>query len=281
LHWHTAFGALDLSTPLFLGILNITPDSFSDGGKHREPSRALVQAQRLVSQGVRMLDVGAESTRPGAAPLGEAQEWERLAPTLKLLGQELSRIPLSLDTRHTDPARRALASGTSVLNDVTGFSDPAMLDLAKRSSCGLIAMRSRIRAGQLWMPDYAQAGFETAARAIQELAEVRDRLLGAGIAPARVLLDPGFGFGTTYQEDLALWEALPRLPTLLNWPVEGFCIGISRKRFLAWRAHQPGLAPKERDALTWEAHTEALELGYRVIRTHSLPPDDGESPTDL
>lgn len=271
MRWLTTSGALDLSIPLFLGIINLTPDSFSDGGLNNSPSRALERAEALVSQGVSMLDLGAESTRPGAASLGEDQEWERLGPVLDLLGQQLSNIPLSLDTRHFAPAQKGLTCGVSVLNDVTGFSNPAMLELAQGSSCGLIAMRSRIREGSLFMPDYGGDGLDDAEEAIRELGMVRDRLLGAGIAPERVLLDPGFGFGTTFREDLALWNALPHLPSLLDWPVERFCIGVSRKRFLAWRSEQPGLAPIGRDELTRRAHTEAIGCGYRIFRTHSIP----------
>ena len=104
--------------------------------------------------------------------------------------------------------------------------------------------------------------------AIGELIQVRDRLLDAGIAPDRILLDPGLGFGTSYSGDLALWESLDRLPEALAWPRERFCIGVSRKRFLAWRAGTRDLPPPERDALTAQAHQQALELGYRVFRTH-------------
>ncbi|MDE3246243.1 MAG: dihydropteroate synthase, partial [Acidobacteriota bacterium] len=168
-------------------------------------------------------------------------------------------------------AAKGLDAGISVLNDVTGFSDPAMLDLARHSDCGLIAMRSRMQAGALWMPDYSGAAACAAEAAVEELRVVRDRLLHQGIASERILLDPGFGFGTTFGEDLALWGSLPILPELLAWPVERFCIGISRKRFLAWRNGTPELPPQERDGLTREAHDEARALGYRVFRTHELP----------
>jgi dihydropteroate synthase len=263
---------------LFLGILNLTPDSFSDGGRFQAPEAALAQARRLVEAGAGMLDLGAESTRPGAAPVPPGEEWARLAPVLELLRAALPRVPLSLDTRHPEVAARGLAAGVSVLNDVTGFSDPGMLDLARTTGAGLIAMRSRLREGALWMPDYGGSGESSDALAVSELAGVRDRLLGAGIAPARVLLDPGFGFGTTFPEDAALWRGLPSLPRRLDWPVEGFCLGVSRKRFLAWRAGRPGLPPDQRDGLTAEAHAEAAAWGCRVFRTHALPaPQPGEA----
>lgn len=258
------------SGPLFLGILNLTPDSFSDGGRYLDPAAALNQARALAQAGARMLDLGAESTRPGAAIVDTATEWGRLESALSALTTALPRIPLSLDTRHAAVAAPGLAAGAAVINDVAGFSDPAMLDLAVDSPCGLIAMRSRQSGAGFHMPPYDDPSPRDAERAIAELRIVRDRMLGAGIPPERLLLDPGFGFGTTFAEDLALWEALPRLPEALAWPAERFCIGISRKRFLAVRAGTPGLAPDRRDELTAQAHAEALRWGYQVFRTHAL-----------
>lgn len=254
--------------PLFIGILNVTPDSFSDGGRFQSPEAAVVQARRLVEAGAGMLDVGAESTRPGAASVSAAEEWARLEGVIKALREALPDTSLSLDTRHFETAQRGLNAGVAVLNEVTGFSDPAMLDLARGSDCGLIAMRSTQREGRLLMPPYEgpPAGDPAA-----ELRRVRDRLLGAGIDPHRILLDPGFGFGTTFEGDSALWADLPHLPARLDWPVDRFCLGISRKRFLAWRNGTSHLPPAARDSLTTQAHAEAAALGYRFFRTHSLP----------
>lgn len=258
------------SKPLFIGILNLTPDSFSDGGRFVDPSAALAQARSLAQAGARMLDLGAESTRPGAALVDAATEWARLEPVLAALTEALPGLPLSLDTRHAAVAERGLAAGVSVLNDVTGFTHPAMLELARRSGCGLIAMRSRRAGDGFLMPPYTDPAPKTAEAAFQELAALRDRLRGAGIPDGRVLLDPGFGFGTTFAEDLALWEALPQLPEALAWPADRICIGISRKRFLAARAGVPELPPARRDALTTAAHAQALGWGYRVFRTHAI-----------
>lgn len=258
------------ATPLYIGILNLTPDSFSDGGRFLEPESALAQARHLVRSGARMLDLGAESTRPGAASLDPDQEWSRLEAVLPALVESLPGLPLSLDTRHAEVAARGLAAGVTVLNDVSGFSDPDMLALAQTTTCGLIAMRSRRQGGGFHMPPYDDPAPKIAQSAITELWALRDRLRRAGIAEGRVLLDPGFGFGTTYLEDLALWEGLPRLPEALAWPVDRFCIGVSRKRFLAARAGCPGLPPLQRDGLTATAHAEAISLGYRVFRTHAI-----------
>lgn len=259
-----------ISRPLYLGILNLTPDSFSDGGRFQAPSAALEQARNLIQCGARMLDLGAESTRPGATPLDCASEWARLVPILVALNSLQPEIPLSLDTRHAEVASRGLEAGVRVLNDVTGFADPAMLALAVDSTCGLIAMRSRRLGAAFLMPPYDDPAPRNAEAAIGELAQIRDRLLKAGIAPERILLDPGFGFGTTFREDLALWEALPSLPRRLDWPADRFCLGVSRKRFLATRAGSPALPPAQRDDLTSTAQQEALVWGYRVFRTHAV-----------
>lgn len=267
--WHTGSGALSVADPLYLGILNVTPDSFSDGGRFQDADAALAQARGLLAQGAGALDVGGESTRPQASPVAAEAEWARLEPVLRRLRAELPQVPLSLDTRHAGVALRGLQSGVAILNDVTGFRDPELLRVARASGCGLIAMRSRLEGDGFAMPPYGLAGPDQADAAIAELAAVRDRLLGAGIEPQRILLDPGFGFGTTFTEDRALWAALERLPAALDWPVQRFCLGISRKRFLAWRAGTPALAPADRDALTAQAHREALGLGYRVFRTHT------------
>lgn len=270
--WLTSAGPLDLTEPLPLGILNLTPDSFSDGGCHLAPADALRQGERLLREGARALDLGAESTRPGAGVLDAEAEWERLAPGLEALRARLPKAVLSLDTRHAAVALKGLGRGAAVLNDVTGFEDDGLRRLAQHSACGLIAMRSRREGSGFLMPDYGGPGHASAEPALAELRAVRDRLLRDGIAPERILLDPGFGFGTTHREDEALWEALPRMPELLQWPAERICIAISRKRFVAWHTGQPELPPAQRDAATHALHREAEALGYRVFRTHALPP---------
>lgn len=270
MQWHITPGKLDLDQPVFLGILNITPDSFSDGGRHLAPRAAEEQAMHLLEDGAAILDLGAESTRPGAAPITPDEEWERLRPVLDLLRRNLPQVPLSLDTRHPQVARKGLERGVAILNDISGFSHPALLALAQESSCGLIAMRSRMMDGKLHMPEYNGSGASSPDSAIKELCKIKERLLEAGIATDRILLDPGFGFGTVFSEDLALWQALPMLPKALDWPVQRFCIGISRKRFIARRAGVSTLPPDQRDELTHVAHAEARSLGYRVFRTHTV-----------
>jgi dihydropteroate synthase len=219
-----------------------------------------------------MLDLGAESTRPGATAVDASEEWRRLEPVLSLLLRELPGTPVSVDTRRAETAARALDLGASVINDVSGFAEPGMLALASESRCGLIAMRCRLLDGEPWMPAYDGPGLMEPESAIAEMQQVSRRLLDAGIDPGRVLLDPGFGFGTTYAEDRALWDALPSLPRRLDWAAERICIGVSRKRFVARRfAGDSDLAPAQRDPASAAAHRQAEGWGYRVFRTHALP----------
>ena len=251
-----------------MAILNLTPDSFSDGGAFIEPENAIAQGKKLLAQGARIIDIGAESTRPGSRYVAPEEEWERLAPVINGLRRECQDCTMSIDTRHIEVASLALKAGADIINDITGFQDAEMLDLASHSNGGLIAMRIRLIDGQIFMPDYSDPSPKKADDAIGELKAVKDRLLNANIAPERILLDPGFGFGTTFLEDKAIWNALPQLPKLLNWPTERFCIGISRKRFVsrAFEVEGNGLL----DAKTAEMHEAAANIGYRVFRTHSV-----------
>ena len=252
----------------YLGIINLTPDSFSDGDPSPNPKRALLQGKRLLAQGATVLDIGAESTRPGASPIDQAEEWGRLRPGLDMLRSECPDCMLSVDTRNAETAALALERGADIINDVTGFHSREMLDLAKKSDCGLIAVRSRFPEGDIRTPDYSDAAPKTARSALQELETVKNCLLDGGIEPDRMLLDPGFGFGTTFLEDSAIWGVLGEMPTFLDWPVERFCIGISRKRFVARRF---GVAENNPlDGKTAELHKTAANMGYGVFRTHSI-----------
>ncbi|MDR2697236.1 MAG: dihydropteroate synthase [Holophagales bacterium] len=269
MYWELPRNKVRLGSLCYLAILNLTPDSFSDGGLFLDTDSALNHVGGLLAQGAQIIDIGAESTKPGSHPVEHKEEWARIAPIMSGIQKEHPDCLLSIDTRHTETARLALSLGADIINDVTGFQDPEMLELISNSNCGLIAMRIRMINGHIWMPDYSDPSPKDADSAIQELKIVRDRLFNAGIEPERILLDPGFGFGTTFLEDQALWGALPEIPALLNWPVERFCIGISRKRFVA-RSFEVG-ENILLDVKTAELNKNAVNIGYRVLRTHSIP----------
>ena len=269
MYWSLPRNQAHLGSICYFAILNLTPDSFSDGGLFLDPAKAVNRGKELLAQGARVIDIGAESTRPGSQPVAPQEEWARIAPVLSGLRLEHPDCMLSIDTRRAEVASLALNAGADIINDVTGFQDPEMLELASNSNCGIVAMRIRMMDGQIWMPDYLDQTPKNVYSAIQELKIVKDRLLNAGIEPERILLDPGFGFGTTLLEDQAMWNAMPGLPAKLNWPVERFCIGISRKRFVA---HTFGVSGNTLlDAKTAELHKHAAGIGYKVFRTHSLP----------
>ena len=239
-----------------MGILNVTPDSFSDGGLHAAPETALAHALRLEAAGADWLDIGAESTRPGFAPVDPDEEWRRLAPVLDALRGHL-RIPLSLDTRHAATARRAFAAGAGIamLNDVGGLADPDLLDFARSGDFSVVLMHGMAHALDPDDPHPAASISRWFERRISSL----------GIAPGRLVLDPGIGFGTTRAQDAAL--VLDPAPlTRLGLPL---LYGLSRKRVLA---HLPPIsAAPDPDTLSahWSLH--AWRHGASLLRLHALP----------
>lgn len=200
---------------LLMGILNITPDSFSDGGRHFNQDTALARALQMVTEGADIIDVGGESTRPGAVPVSVAEELERVIPVITAI-RSTSAIPISVDTSKVAVAEAALASGASMLNDVWGGrKDPAMLKLAARADVPICLMHNRTKAV------YADVVSEVAA----DLLESVEAALQASIKEENILLDPGIGFGKTPLHNLELLSRLKEI-TGLGYPV---LLGVSRK----------------------------------------------------
>lgn len=259
----------DESSQVFIGILNITPDSFSDGGRYLDPEAALKHAEALIQSGALIIDIGAESTRPKATPVDPENEWNRLEKVLPQLIKEFGNsIPFSLDTRHSAVALRGIDEGVTIINDVTGFLDPAMCRVLSNPSVGAIAMRSTITQGSLEMPLYTQERNDLSSR-LDELKRVSTHLNSQNINPDRILLDPGFGFGTTYAEDLSLWKGL-REGLLPQWPLSRYCVGLSRKRFVkTYQSVNQG--PDTLDQSSHELIEELITFGYRFFRVHAIP----------
>jgi dihydropteroate synthase len=239
--------------PLVMGILNLTPDSFSDGGRFEGLEAARAQVQKLVEGGADILDVGAESTRPGHTPVALADEWRRLEPVLAPLVAE-TPLPFSIDTTKTEIARRALAAGVSVVNDVWGLQrDPAMADVVAAAQAGVVVMHNR----------------ETVDREIdivEDMLRFFERSLAladkAGIARDRILLDPGVGFGKSGAQNLAALKATGRLKSAFGLPI---LIGVSRKRLFG---ELLGLSVDERLIATVAANLATLARGASVFRVH-------------
>ena len=249
--------------PLWMGILNLTPDSFSDGGDLADLKSLKQKVETFEQAGVSIFDIGAESTRPGAGNVSSSDEWMRLHPTLEFLKERYQnkffRPRISVDTRRSYIAEKALEYGVDCINDVSGLSDPAMLQLLKKSSCDIVLMHS------LSIPadrnvtlsedcDVVEIVKTWAERKIVELTDI-------GIDPARIIFDPGIGFGKTSQQSLALLQGAEAFLTL---PVR-ILIGHSRKSFInSWGERMA----KDRD---WESVGISLRmsmLGINILRVH-------------
>jgi dihydropteroate synthase len=242
-----------------MGVVNITPDSFSDGGRFLAPEAALTHARRLLTEGAELLDLGAESTRPGARPVPADEQWRRLSPVLETLARETGAC-LSVDTASASVAERALAAGAHVVNDVTALGDPAMAGVVARAGAGLVLMHMRGTPADMQDdPRYQDAASEVAAHLAARLDDAR----AAGIDRDYVALDPGIGFGKTVQHSLELLARLESL-AVLGRPI---LVGVSRKSFIG---HLLDLPVDQRLEGSLAAAAVAVFLGARIVRTHDV-----------
>jgi len=264
--WRTARGAITLDHPVIVGILNVTPDSFSDGGNFLDPAAALRQAAALVEAGAGMLDVGAESTRPGrTASLDPEEEWRRLAPVLEAVASRFPEVPVSVDTARSGTARRALAAGAWAINDVSGLRhDPGIAAACADGGAGLVLMHSRGDLGALADYGHARYGHVTA-DVVRELRAAVRVAQQHGVAADRIVLDPGLGFGKTPEHSLQVLRDLPMV-TALGFPV---MVGPSRKRFLG---AVTGRDVDHRDPATAAACVTAYLGGAMLFRVHAVMP---------
>lgn len=263
--WETARGPLVLDRPLIVGILNVTPDSFSDGGRFLAPSAALDHAEEMLAAGAGMVDVGAESTRPGAAPVGADEEWRRLAPVLEGLARRFPDVPVSVDTTRAATAARALEAGAWVINDVSALRlDPNLAEVCARHDAGLVLMHSRGSVSEV--ATYAWAQYDDVATAVaSELSQAVDGAVGRGVGRDHLVVDPGLGFAKTPEHSLVALRDLSVLADL-GLPI---MIGPSRKRFLG---AVTGRDVAERDVATAAACALGYLLGASLFRVHAVQP---------
>jgi len=249
---------LDLARPLIMGVVNLTPDSFSDGGRFVDAHAAIDHAHRLVEQGADILDLGGESTRPGAAAVGAQEEAARVLPVLDALRR--LPLPVSVDTRKPEVMRQALAHGASMINDVQALQAPGALDALLASRCGvcLMHMQGDPRTMQA-APQYADVVREVG----QFLAGRVRACEQAGIVRERIAIDPGFGFGKTAQHNLQLLNALGELQRL-GLPVVA---GLSRKSTLG---QLTGRDVHQRLAASVAAALLAVQHGAAIVRVHDV-----------
>jgi len=250
---------LDLDRPVVMGVINVTPDSFSDGGQLLELPAALARAQELVAEGAAMVDVGGESTRPGATPVDESEELRRVIPLIERLAGTLA-VPVSVDTRKPAVMRRAIAAGASLVNDVSALMAPGALAAVAESGAAvcLMHMQGDPRTMQD-APRYDDVVVEVRAFLKARVAACEH----AGIPRSRLLVDPGFGFGKSLEHNLALLRGLPELAS------DGLPVlaGLSRKRMISALT---GRADGDRLAGSLAAAVIASMNGARIIRAHDV-----------
>ena len=257
--WRTSRRDLPLGHAAILGILNITPDSFSDGGRHLAVADALRAAHAMQAQGADIIDVGGESTRPGAAAVTPDEELRRILPVIEALSE--TGLPVSVDTRRADVARRAVAAGAEIVNDVSGLAhDPAMAGTIAELGAGVVIMH--MRGEPATMDALARYG-DVVAEVQGELAARRDAAVKAGIAPEHIVLDPGLGFAKKSEHNLALLAHVDAF-TSLGHPV---LVGPSRKRFLGAITGKPA---SDRDTATAAACVVARMQGASLFRVHDV-----------
>jgi dihydropteroate synthase len=246
--------------PKLMGIVNVTPDSFSDGGQFLEPSHAVDRCLRLVAEGADVIDVGGESTRPGAEPVGEEEELRRVMPVIAEVASRIS-VPISIDTTKAAVARRALDAGASIVNDVSGLLfDPRMAEVCAQAQAGVICMHRQGTPRTMQIdPSYEDVVHEVADYLTERLAALQER----GVARERVVIDPGIGFGKTPDHNLAILKNIPRFRAL-GRPV---LIGHSRKRFLAKIL---GRKLDESSAATQGVALAAALTGADILRVHDV-----------
>jgi dihydropteroate synthase len=263
--WKTRRGILDLSQRArVMGILNVTPDSFSDGGAHFGIETALVQARRMIAEGADLIDIGGESTRPGAKPVAAGEEIGRTVPVIAALRAEWDGL-ISIDTSKAGVAVAALAAGADIVNDVSGLlADGEMAGICAASGCGVVVMHMRGSPQTMQAaPQYADVVAEVRAFFVERLAT----LTAAGIDPAALCFDPGIGFGKTLEHNLALLRSLEGI-SVAGRPL---LLGVSRKSFLGRVLEMEGLEAREWPTVAITA--SAREKGVMLHRVHSVRPN--------
>jgi dihydropteroate synthase len=262
--WKLPRATVDLSVrALVMGVVNVTPDSFSDGGNFPDPDSAVDHALALVADGAEILDIGGESTRPGAAAVGEDEELRRVLPVITRLRPRTSAW-ISIDTSKAAVARAAMAAGADIINDVTALrGDPAMAEVARETRAGVVLMHMQGDPRTMQQnPAYTDVVTEVGDFLRQRLAAA----LRCGMAEESIVLDPGIGFGKTPAHNLALLRATPEF-TLIGRPILG---GVSRKSFLSWLGEAPALADRHWPGVAVTSYCR--ELGARIFRVHDAKP---------
>jgi dihydropteroate synthase len=244
-----------------MGIVNVTPDSFADGGMRLDPDRAIADALQMEADGADLLDIGGESTRPGAEPLPLEEEWRRVGPVLEGLRRR-ARVPISIDTYKAEIARRAIDLGAAIVNDISALAyEPALAAVVGGTGAGLVLMHHRGRSSDM----YANAVYDNVASEVAaELADRARVALAAGVPAGSIVLDPGLGFAKRAEHSMQALAGLPALAAL-GYPV---LVGPSRKSFLT--AVLGPMPPAERVWGTAAAVAVSILFGAHIVRVHDV-----------
>ncbi len=244
-----------------MGILNLTPDSFSNDGIYNDVGRAVAEAEEIVRAGADIIDIGGESTRPGALLVSEEEEIKRVIPVIERLAKKIS-VPISIDTRKSGVARRALDSGASIINDITGLeSDAGMAQLAAQYDAGVVVMHIKGSPQTMQInPTYSDVTNEI----IEKLRQLVKKAEAAGVKRENIIVDPGIGFGKTFEHNLEILENLSHLK-VLGRPI---LVGTSRKSFIG--NVLDGTEPQQRVFGTAASVAIAIKNGADIIRVHDV-----------
>lgn len=263
--WRAGSKTIELARPVVLGIVNVTPDSFSDGGQFFSADDAIAHGLRLADDGADVLDIGGESTRPGAQGVNEDEELRRVIPVIEGLRRQLPGMPLSVDTVKARVAERALAAGADVVNDVSGLRlDETMIALCSRTKCGVVLMHSRGTVAEMASYVHANYGADVTGDVRMALLKEAQKAVDAGIGREHIVLDPGFGFSKRTEHSLAILRDLRRVLEL-GYPI---MVGISRKRITAELGGGTDL--QQRDIVSAGLSVVALLRGAMLFRMHDV-----------
>lgn len=263
--WLTARGSIPLSRPLVMGIINVTPDSFWDGGRLADSTAAADRAEQLLDDGADLLDIGGESTRPGASGISEAEERERVLPVVQEILRRRPGAVISIDTVKAGVAEAVLEEGAAIINDVSGLRlNPALGEIAASHGAGLVLMHSRGEVEEMASYLRADYGPDPVGEVAAELSESLEAARARGVPDDSIVLDPGLGFSKRTPESAGMIAALPRLRAI-GRPV---LVGPSRKRFIGELSG--GLPPEERLSGTIAACVVALLYGASIFRVHDV-----------
>ena len=265
-HWATAAGTIALDRPLVMGILNVTPDSFSDGGRFFSVDGAVARAEAMLGEGADIIDVGGESTRPqDATPVDVAEECRRVVPVIGEIRRRFPEVVVSVDTVKADVAERALGEGAAIVNDVSALRlDPRMGAVCARSRAGVVLMHSRGGVSDMATFAHAVYGDDVVGEVLGELMKQAEVAGASGVAREAMVLDPGIGFSKRSEHSLAVLAGLRRIVDA-GLPV---LVGVSRKRFIG---ELTGVRePAERVHGTTGANVMALVAGARIFRVHDV-----------